>query len=123
MENNRFIKLFSFFGIFLAFPIFIFAYSEKTTHPALTDEIVDLFNLYYPKLKLTDEEKELLKKASTNEDSGVRYLYHFYDPVYNRGLWGTQLSSKDWAFDTLAQASVFRPLAGAITGIFGAPTD
>jgi len=44
MENNRFIKLFSFFGIFLAFPLFIFAYSEKTTHPALTDEIVDLFN-------------------------------------------------------------------------------
>jgi len=123
MENNRFIKLFSFFGIFLAFPLFIFAYSEKTTHPALTDEIVDLFNLYYPKLKLSEEEKELLKKGSIEEDWLYRPIYHFYDPVYNRGLEGTTISSKEWAMDTVAQASVFRPLAGAITGLFGAPSD
>ena len=127
MEDNRTINIsiitFFFAGAVFLAPLFVFAYSDETTHPALTDEIVDLFNLYYPNLKLSEEEKELLKKGSIDEDAWARWLYHFYDPIYNRGLWGTQLSSKEWARDTLSQAGAFRPLAGAITGLFGAPTD
>jgi len=58
-------------------------------------------------LSLSGEEKALLKTGSTGEDENPRYLMHFYDPVYNRGLvflgkeW---VSSKDWAEDTKAQA-------------------
>jgi len=103
-------------------PIFSSAYEPETTHKALTQEIIKTFNAYYPKLKLGAIESAAVEVGSIGEDDGVRALHHFYDPVYNRGLFG-QLSAKNWAQNTLAQAGAFRPLAGAITGIFGAPTD
>lgn len=88
MENFKYVNFLVFiFGliVFIA-PFFIFAYSDKTTHPALTDEIVDLFNHYYPNFKVSDSEKALIKKGSTDEDIPPRWMQHFYDPVYNRGL-------------------------------------
>lgn len=103
-------------------PFFTLAYSPETTHRALTQEIVKAFNSYYPNLKMGEVDGSAVEIGSVGEDNGARALHHFYDPVYNRGLFG-QLSAKDWAQNTLAQASVFRPLAGAITGVFGAPTD
>ncbi|MFH0803881.1 MAG: hypothetical protein V1877_02075, partial [Candidatus Tagabacteria bacterium] len=131
MENRKFIK-FSIFPIGLIIfiiPLFSFAYSDTTTHPALTDEIVDLFNYNYSSLKISDLEKELIKKGSTNEDIPPRWMQHFYDPVYNRGLvlvkeWE---KSKDWAKDTLAQAKydpVFAASLGTITRkLFSSKTD
>ena len=41
------------------------AYNDKTTHPALTDEIVDFYNLLYPNTPITAEQKELLIEGST----------------------------------------------------------
>ena len=87
----------------IASPFFVLAYDDKTAHPALTDEVVDLFNLYYPNIKIDDVDKTLIKKGSINEDSGTRWMHHFYDPIYNRGLWGYS-SSKVWALDTAGQA-------------------
>ncbi|MBI4121324.1 MAG: right-handed parallel beta-helix repeat-containing protein [Parcubacteria group bacterium] len=62
-------------------------------------------------------------KGSTDEDHGTRALQHFYDPVYNRGLTiGREFQkSREWAGDTLAQASyafnaVSIPLSGAFYG-------
>ncbi len=103
-------------------PFFTFAYEPETTHKALTQEIIKVFNAYYPNLKIDEVERSLVESGSVAEDDGLRALHHFYDPVYNRGLAG-QIPAKDWAENTIAQASIFRPLAGAITGIFGAPTD
>ncbi len=101
----------------------VFAYSEKTTHPALTDEIVDLFNLYHPALKLSDQEKESVKQGSIDEDKNARWMHHFYDPVYNRGLWGFS-SSKTWSEDSLAQGGLLnRPFAGTLQSYFGAEDD
>ena len=112
MENSRYVKLkinlinVAVTIVFL-WPFLLGAYGEKTTHPALTDETVDFFNLSYPNKALSDSEKSLIKTGSTEEDENPRYLMHFYDPVYNRGLiylgkeW---MSSKDWAEDTKAQA-------------------
>src|SRR3989344_3301699 len=100
-----------FWAVIFVFFLFFnsaFAYSEKTTHPGLTDEIIDLFNLYYPEQKILDAEKKLAKNGSTDEDSNIRMMHHFYDPVYNRGIrWsGTQWqSSKEWSMDTMGQAS------------------
>ena len=94
--------------IFLLFFNTTFAYSESTTHPALTDEIIDLFNFYYPEFKISTEYKELAKTGSTNEDDNIRAMHHFYDPVYNRGIEVASTkwqSSKDWAQDTMGQAS------------------
>ena len=122
------------FFIFLL-PLVSFAYSDDTTHPGLTDEIVDLFNLYYPTLALSDGEKELMKNGSTDEDDEIRSMRHFYDPVYNRGIeiaGSKWQSSKDWAQDTLAQAGstnlwttgiMDRLSAGTVSGFFSAEGD
>src|SRR3989338_3177144 len=111
MENNRFIKISTFLltlGMLVASPLFVFAYSDETTHPGLTSETVKFFNLQYSNFKLGDAEKELLMKGSKEEDHGTRAMQHFYDPVYNRGITIAGIEwkkSKDWAQDTLAQAS------------------
>lgn len=89
MENNRTIKFalnLILGGMLLAIPFFVFAYDDKTTHPALTQEIVKFFNKNYPELKLSDSEKKLVIQGSIEEDSGIRPLRHFYDPIYNSGL-------------------------------------
>jgi hypothetical protein len=41
----------------------VFAYDDKTTHPAITDEIVDFHNLFADQ-KLTSEEKELYPRLN-----------------------------------------------------------
>jgi hypothetical protein len=57
-ENSKFetlliITLFSFCFFNLAN-----AYNDQTTHPALTEEIVNLYNFYYPNSPITSEQKE-----------------------------------------------------------------
>ncbi len=61
------------------------SYDDQTTHPAITDEIVDFFNLSYPDLAITPEEKEWVVRGSMDEDTWPRWINHFYDPVYNQG--------------------------------------
>jgi len=118
--------------LFLAFFIFLlpfssFAYSDSTTHPGLTDEIIDLFNLYYSEFKISDKEKELAKKGSTDEDNEIRMFHHFYDPVYKRGLEmaGTKWqSSKNWSEDTIAQARFYdQAFAGSLKSYFSSNSD
>jgi len=95
-------------GILFISPFFVIAYSDDTTHPALTSETVIFFNIHYPDLSFTEEEKKLLTQGSTDEDKGTRALQHFYDPVYDRGItmFGIEWQkSKEWAQDTLAQAT------------------
>jgi hypothetical protein len=101
----------------------VFGYSDETTHPALTDEVVDLYNLRNPNRILSDSEKGMMKRGSTDEDDEARWMHHFYDPVYDRGLWGFSPSIV-WANDTLAQGGLLdRPLAGTLRSYFGADTD
>ncbi|PIP73998.1 MAG: hypothetical protein COW88_00275 [Candidatus Lloydbacteria bacterium CG22_combo_CG10-13_8_21_14_all_47_15] len=118
-----------FSSIFLAaifLPLFSYAYSQQTTHPALTDEIVDFFNFSYTDALLSADEKRFLIEGSTEEDSPeTRVVNHFYDPVRNVGLktFGG-LTAKNWAENTRAQA-VFSNLAGIgfISGLFSAESD
>ncbi len=108
------------------FPLIVFAYSDETTHPALTQETIKFFNLHYPALILSPEEAELVIQGSIDEDKEARWLQHFYDPVYNRGLVLENdafpknpelaviassaripfLSSKSWALSSRAQGGV-----------------
>lgn len=74
-----------------------FAYDDQTTHPALTDEIVDFYNLSFDK-KLTMEEKEWIVSGVMSEDTPPRWINHFYDPVNkvgwsgeSTGVWPTML--------------------------------
>ena len=78
------------------------AYDQHNTHPALTDEAVDFYNLNFPKNKITEKEKQLLIKGAVEEDFLPRPMNHFYDPVYKKG-WAGYRSSKLWARSSAEQ--------------------
>ncbi|MDP3726135.1 MAG: hypothetical protein Q8R36_02970, partial [bacterium] len=136
MENNRIINaILMTVGILLVSPFFVYAYDDKTTHPALTNETVKFFNNKYPELQLADKDKSILTKGSIDEDKGARALHHFYDPIYNRGItmFGIEWQkSKEWTKDTLSQASYSfdvvsnpteRIFYGTVREFFGADSD
>jgi hypothetical protein len=126
MENSKYIKYLIIFLFSLILPSFCFSYSQETTHPALTQETVRVFNKHYPNLSLSDKETSLVMKGSSDEDHGTRPMHHFYDPVYKRGLTfgGEWQSSKEWSKDTLAQAGLLqRPTAGTINSLFSSDSD
>lgn len=129
MEDKRIIKLaiiFSMTGTAILLPFFSLAYSEKTTHPALTSEIVKFFNIHYPNLELDDKERSLIMQGSVDEDAFGRWMRHYYDPVYKRGLvllkkWQ---SSKEWSQDTSAQAGITDSVfAGSLQEYFSGEDD
>lgn len=70
-----------------------FAYDDKTTHPALTDEIVDFYNLSSPDKKLTSQQKEWIVEGAIMEDDPPRWINHFYDPVYGSEWTGERAGS------------------------------
>src|SRR3989338_4750438 len=133
MENHRFVKYFTILlggMLFFSIPLFLLAYSDETTHPALTDEIVDHFNRFYPERALSASQKELMKLWSREEDEETRWLQHFYDPIYNRGLMtlGKEWeNAKSWSQNTLAQASedgIWKDSTyGSIFSLFSSDSD
>src|SRR3989344_1989980 len=133
MENYRFVKYFAILlggMLFLDIPLFLFAYNNEETHPALTDEIVDHFNRFYPEYALSVSQKELMKRGSIEEDEETRWLQHFYDPIYNRGLMtlGKEWeNAKSWSQNTLAQASedgIWKDSTyGSIFSLFSSDSD
>lgn len=60
------------------------SYNDKTTHPGLTDEMVDFYNLSFDE-KLTSQEKEWIVQGSIDEDTPPRWINHFYDPTKGEG--------------------------------------
>jgi len=110
-------------GAFLV-PFSAFGYSQNTTHPALTDEIVDFYNLSFKDNTITQEEKQWLIKGSIDEDDGGRFFSHFYDPIYDRGLQSVftvgvpTISSKKWAMGDTQKSFYNGQLTGyaAISG-------
>lgn len=111
-------------GTFLCVPIFVFAYNDKTTHPELTGAIVDLYNSEFSN-KIGNRDRLFVVKGSIEEDTFGRWMRHFYDPVYEKGLayLGNWQSSKGWAQDHKAQAKLdpkmfllaaaFKPFSGS----------
>ena len=145
MENKRILNkkvVVILGGMLLAIPFFVLSYDDKTTHPALTQEIIKFFNKNYPELKLNDEEAKLIIQGSVDEDSGVRYLHHFYDPVYNRGLTmenedlknpelaliiggakSKWQSSKEWSQNTKLQGGILGFASGVLGDYFSSQSD
>src|SRR3990167_8826268 len=77
------------------------AYSDTTTHPDLTREIISFYELSTGK-KFTDEQKQWVISGSIEEDRSPRWVNHFYDPVYERGFQSENMGisgylSKNWA--------------------------
>jgi len=79
----------------------ILAYDDKTTHPDLTREAITFYELSTGK-KFTDEQKQWVIQGSIDEDFVPRWLNHFYDPIFERGLQTPAVGingypSKHWA--------------------------
>ncbi len=83
-----------FLSILIIIPSVASAFSTETTHPAITGQGVDFYN-NFSEIKITDEQKTWIMKGSVDEDNNIRSLYHFYDPVHNRGVKGYR-SAKSW---------------------------
>lgn len=91
-------------GINLIFAIFYFqnvsAYSVET-HAGLTKEIFKFYNQHSQINKIPDSFKDYLIEGSRQEDIPPRWMNHYYDPVYDRGLtsglYGNWGKSKTWA--------------------------
>lgn len=114
------IFLFIVLGLILFFPKYGLAYESKTTHPLLTQEIVDFYNQNFS-LKVNEQDAWWLMRGSSLEDSPpTRTVNHFFDPQNEKGLNGKSsdilapalyalepfiVSAKEWANNTLAQAT------------------
>ncbi|HEY4474793.1 MAG TPA: lamin tail domain-containing protein [Candidatus Paceibacterota bacterium] len=80
------------------------AYNQDYTHPALTNGIVDFYNLNFPQ-KLSNQDKNWIIRGSIDEDQGMRPMNHFYDPVHDIGVAGFS-TSKQWAMSSGAQSNL-----------------
>ena len=68
----------------------VFAYNNVTTHPALTDEAVDLYNFFPTGAEITSQEKEWMIEGSNKEDVLPRPMNHFYDPIHKTAWTGAK---------------------------------
>lgn len=137
MENYRhliLLKYLAFGGALFVLPFFILGYSDETTHPAITQEIVKHFNKSFPKQEVSLEEAEWIIQGSIDEDKDARWMHHFYDPVHNRGLVlendafpknqelaligsaarGQWISSKEWAQKSETQSKILSKFTAGI---------
>lgn len=87
--NKLFVSVIFLIGAVFLFS-FVFAYSPYYTHPDLTEEISNLWNLKNdnPELDISQNEIEWMRQGAINEDTPARWINHFYDPVHNTGWSG-----------------------------------
>ncbi len=85
----------------LAFVRQVFCYDTNIAHPGIAELAVKQYNQNNSQ-KISVEQLGWIKTGAIEEDEPTRWLNHFYDPVYNRGLYfGKQHdSAKVWAKDS-----------------------
>ncbi len=111
MENRRNVMIIPLIlaGFFVLFAQKAGAYSSDT-HAYLTQKAIETFNKSHPESQIPQESLSYIIDGTRREDDPPRWMNHFYDPVYNRGLsrdtkidplysLGTWQKSKDWAQD------------------------
>ncbi|MFA6136263.1 MAG: lamin tail domain-containing protein [Candidatus Paceibacterota bacterium] len=126
MENRKFIKIIIpvfLAGIFIIFPSSASAY-HTDTHAYLTEEISNFFNRLNPDNKIDNNLLPYLIDGSRKEDGVPRWMNHFYDPVYNRGLetpiLGKWQNSKNWAKDDSNQNKLAYKVPATIASVLTA---
>ncbi len=111
MENRKSLIV----TLLLFSPLMCFSYDGETTHQALTQEAIKLFQFNYPGQKFSQAEIAAIERGSFLEDDpNTRCLDHFFDPIHNKGLYFYE-TSKKWANDTNGQAGLvasYNPLRG-----------
>lgn len=107
MENKKLVKFIISFITLALFGSFLFlqkaqSYDSKCGHIKLTENIAQIYNQYIEP-DLSPKQIAWLKWGAEHEDTPVRYLNHFYDPINNRG-WANQLTTKQWSQDSVRQS-------------------
>lgn len=88
MENRKLVKFLIpilILGFFIGNSGRVLAYDIET-HAFLTDEIIKFYNQNFSNDKIPNELKDYLIDGARREDDPPRWMNHFYDPIYNRGL-------------------------------------
>jgi len=121
MENRKFIITILWA---LIFPIAsqVSAYSLDT-HSYLTNKSIDFYNQHYNQ-KISTDLIPYLIDGSRKEDEPPRWMNHFYDPIFERGLTdpvlGTWENSKSWAQDDRNQNNFTYKIPATIASILTA---
>jgi len=104
-----------FIGGFVCYPNKALLYCGMPTHYNLTEQAVRLYNLAYDP-DITTIQLESILKGSVDEDTPPRWLFHLYDPIYNRapGSWFGVHTARDWAINSGIQQSSRTALASVI---------
>ncbi|MEK7182518.1 MAG: hypothetical protein AAB679_02070, partial [Patescibacteria group bacterium] len=124
MENRKFVILIIVFLINLVFTNDAYSYGVET-HKAITKETIEFYNELNNK-KISDEDKEKILVGSVDEDKPfTRSFFHFYDPIYNKGLWDKFLPAYNWAENTKTQAmsSIQYALLSKLLSLYSSDSD
>lgn len=73
----------------------LFSYDTNIAHPYLTEKAIEVFN-NNSEIQISNEQKNWIVKGAIEEDTPIRWMNHFYNPVYGQGLWNFS-SAKNWA--------------------------
>lgn len=132
MENRRNVKhlIPLLAGLFLIFSGTAMAYGPET-HAYLTDEAINFFNQKTTSARISPDLRAFVIDGSRREDDIPRFMNHFYDPVYNRGIStdysitpllpiGSWESAKDWADDSANQNNPLYKTTATIGSILNA---
>ncbi len=99
-------KVFLIFGfaIFIGSAVFIrraFSYDTNFAHPLLTKKAIEEFNKTSGN-KISEKEINWIVQGAKEEDTPIRWMNHFYDPVNNKGLL-TFSTAKEWSEANIKQ--------------------
>lgn len=123
MENRKLITI----GLLLFFLGItspnVFAYSTNT-HAYLTEESTLFYNQHYEGNKIFPDLIPYLIDGSRKEDEAPRWMNHFYDPTYQKGLsdpiLGSWESAKMWSRDDKNQNAATYKIPSTIASILTA---
>lgn len=104
-----------------------FAYDDETTHPGITEQVVEFYNLNN-EVKISSTDKELIIQGSIDEDNNpaTRPLNHFYDPQRNMGIndyrnaieWATEVNNgNEFIWDKSITKYALGDREGALIGL------
>ncbi len=79
----------------------VFSYDTEVAHPFLTEKVIELFNKN-SEIQISQQQREWLKQGAIEEDTPIRWMNHFYNPITGNGLWGFS-SAKDWSRENIKQ--------------------
>ncbi|MFA7653869.1 MAG: lamin tail domain-containing protein [Candidatus Magasanikbacteria bacterium] len=85
--NWRVTLLILFCSVGVLLPARAFCFDTNIAHPSIAELAAREFDRAIKDVQLSVEDINCIKKGASEEDVPTRWYNHFYDPVYNRGIW------------------------------------